>query len=400
VEGKPAWQQPPVEGAEKAGDVDNESKEVTFQSYPSGAQVQINGTIACTTPCSVFMPNYYFEMKGKDSGSSKHRETPMIARFSKDGYLSENVQMTAGPFRSEIPGSTPNYDYYVIVRTNVSAQLQAAPTPIPERKRSTVEPPASVAPASADLGKELTPQQWFERGLARFDKGDPNGAIRDYNEAILRKPDYAAAFNERGNALYNKGDLDGALKDYGEAIRLKPDYAAALYNRGNVRRAKDDLDSSLKDYDESIRLNPSSADAFNNRGLARHNKGDFDGALKDYSDAIRLRPDMVEAFNNRAIVLRAKGDLDGAIRDYDEAIRLKPDMAEAFNNRAVVRQDKGDVDGGLEDCNQAIRLRPSYAAAFYNRANLRRAKGDLDGAQRDYNEALRLGFKPIHEEPK
>ena len=38
VEGKPAWQQPPVEGAEKAGDVDNESKEVTFQSYPSSDQ--------------------------------------------------------------------------------------------------------------------------------------------------------------------------------------------------------------------------------------------------------------------------------------------------------------------------------------------------------------------------
>ena len=36
----------------------------------------------------------------------------------------------------------------------------------------------------------------------------------------------------RGRALQNKGDLDGALIEYGEAIRLKPDYADAYFNRG------------------------------------------------------------------------------------------------------------------------------------------------------------------------
>jgi tetratricopeptide (TPR) repeat protein len=30
----------------------------------------------------------------------------------------------------------------------------------------------------------------------------------------------------------DKGDLDGALRDFNEAIRLKPDFAEAFYNRG------------------------------------------------------------------------------------------------------------------------------------------------------------------------
>ena len=44
--------------------------------------------------------------------------------------------------------------------------------------------------------------------------------MQDYNEAIRLKPDYAVAFNNRGNARRAKGDIEGALQDYDEAIRL------------------------------------------------------------------------------------------------------------------------------------------------------------------------------------
>jgi TPR repeat len=60
---------------------------------------------------------------------------------------------------------------------------------------------------------------------ARSAKGDLDGALKDYDEAICLKPDYAIAYYNRGRARKAKGDLEGALKDYGEIIRLKPDYA-------------------------------------------------------------------------------------------------------------------------------------------------------------------------------
>ncbi len=66
-------------------------------------------------------------------------------------------------------------------------------------------------------------------------KGDLDGALKDYTEAIRLKPDLAEAYNNRGVARAAKGDPDGALKDCTEAIRLKPDYAGAYNNRGKVR---------------------------------------------------------------------------------------------------------------------------------------------------------------------
>ena len=76
---------------------------------------------------------------------------------------------------------------------------------------------AAAAPAVAE--KELTAQEWFERA---FYATDPDEEIELNCQAIRLKPDYAEAFNNRGIARYNKGDFDGAIKDYEEAIRLDP----------------------------------------------------------------------------------------------------------------------------------------------------------------------------------
>jgi tetratricopeptide (TPR) repeat protein len=133
-------------------------------------------------------------------------------------------------------------------------------------RQAATEQKAAAEAAPTVQEKELTAQQWFERGFAAADVDEK---LRLYTEAIRLKPDYADAFNNRGLARQDKGDLDGALQDYNEAIRLKPDHAYALMGRGNVRSAKGDLDSALQDYTEAIRLKPDYAEAFKSRRLAR-----------------------------------------------------------------------------------------------------------------------------------
>ena len=284
-------------------------------------------------------------------------------------------------------------------------------------------------------------------------------------------PIHSEAFNNRGIARKAKGDLEGALQDYNEAIRLKPDYADAFNNRGNARRQGRSGRRAAglrRGYPAQARL----CRAFNNRGLARKAKGDLEGALQDYNEAIRLKPDDADLSTTGAlraatkaiwrgrcrITTRPSGSSQtmptpsttgalrgttkaiwmGALQDYNEAIRLKPDYADAFNNRGncaprqratlrarcrittrpsassptmpspsttgamraepkatwrarcrittrpsassptmptpsttgVLRaRAKGDLEGALQDYNEAIRLKPDYANAYYNRAD-------------------------------
>jgi tetratricopeptide (TPR) repeat protein len=259
-------------------------------------------------------------------------------------------------------------------------------SPSAERATKSQQVAADKAPSVQE--KELTAQQWFERG---FDTKDLDEKIRFYSQAILLKPDYLEAFNNRGLALHNKGDLEGALKDYNEAIRLKPDHADVFYNRGIARRKKGDLEGSLQDYNEAIRLKPDHADAFNNRGNVRKAKGDLEGALQDYNEAIRVKPDYANPFNNRGAARKAKGDLEGALQDYNEAIRLKSDYADAFYNRGNARKAKGDLEGALEDYNEAIRVKPDYASPYYNRALIFQDKANHGAAIADFQKYLDLG---------
>jgi tetratricopeptide (TPR) repeat protein len=141
------------------------------------------------------------------------------------------------------------------------------------------------------------------------------------------------AYYNRGAAKIEKGDLDGAIADFNRKIELNPKDARAYYNRGIAKQAKGDLDGAIADFSRAIEFDPKYAIAYNNRGIAKDDKGDLDGAIADYSRAIELDPKHAVAYNNRGIAKEARGDLDGAIADYNRAIELDPKLAIAYNNR-------------------------------------------------------------------
>jgi tetratricopeptide (TPR) repeat protein len=109
----------------------------------------------------------------------------------------------------------------------------------------------------------------------------------------------AIVLNQQGIAKQNKGDWNGAMADYNEAIRLDPTYSSAYDNRGNVKRQKGELNGAMADIDQAIRLNPKNAFAYNNRGIVKEAKGDLAGAIADYSQAISLDPKYAVAYRNR-----------------------------------------------------------------------------------------------------
>src|SRR5437870_5554944 len=75
----------------------------------------------------------------------------------------------------------------------------------------------------------------------------------------LGLPAFAAPEDDalkKGTEAQNKGDLDGAIAAFSEAIRLNPKSAQAFAFRGHTYRDKGQLDKAIADLDESIRLDP------------------------------------------------------------------------------------------------------------------------------------------------
>jgi len=176
--------------------------------------------------------------------------------------------------------------------------------------------------ANSDLAAGTKAEDFFIRGEDKYQKGDYQGAIAAYTQAIALNPNYAQAYHNRGIARSKLGDKQGAVADYNQALRINPNYAKAYYNRGNARSDLGDKQGAVADYNQALRINPNYVLAYNNRGLARFRLGDKQGAVADYNQALRIDPNHVNAYYNRGLARRGLGDKQGAIQDFQKAADL------------------------------------------------------------------------------
>ncbi len=94
----------------------------------------------------------------------------------------------------------------------------------------------------------------------------------------------------RGNAKRDAGDLDGAIAVYNQVLDSDGRNAAALMNRGVAEVKKDLKDAAMADYNQSIMLDPNNSLAYYSRGVLKNIRGDFEGAITDYTKAAALAP--------------------------------------------------------------------------------------------------------------
>ena len=118
----------------------------------------------------------------------------------------------------------------------------------------------------------------------------------------MNNSDWYTVYSE-GITKYQLGKDEDAIKDYDDAIQLKPDYAEAYYNRGNVKARLGKDEDAIKDYDKAIQLKPDYAEAYDDRGNSKAQLGKHEDAIKDYDKAIQLKPDYVNAIVHRSTSL-------------------------------------------------------------------------------------------------
>lgn len=105
---------------------------------------------------------------------------------------------------------------------------------------------------------------YVEIGNMRKAQGDTAGAMVEYDRAISvldrqiagaekRSDRLDLLHYQRGVAKELKGDLDGALNDYSQAILIKPNYEAMAFSRrGDIKKASGDLLGAIADYEHAV----------------------------------------------------------------------------------------------------------------------------------------------------
>ncbi len=222
--------------------------------------------------------------------------------------------------------------------------------------------------------------------------GDPTKAEMEYTEALGEGIPFDWVYNNRGCAREDLGNLEGALADFDEALKRRPSEVKYRVNRGRIRVLRGDHRGGLQDLEDVPADSPDFLSALSHRARARSELGDIRGAFADLDRLLRTEPEDVTSRALRADLRRTAGDPRGALEDLDAVLRVRPDYYLALGSRAVVRQALGDTRGCLEDCEAALKLQPDCAEALAARGVIRAQKRDFAGARDDLDKAL--GFWP------
>lgn len=168
----------------------------------------------------------------------------------------------------------------------------------------------------------MTPEQLVEHGNQLFAKGDVQGAIDSYTQAIQVKPDYVNAYHNRGLAYHKAGRHQDAIADFDKTIELSPKMAQAYYNRGNAKLAMGRPNAAIMDFNAALKLKPD---------LAKAQEAKLAATRSSAQQSIASRIQQAKRFE-------AQGLKDRAADEWEAVVDLDPANPEARAGLARCRK--------------------------------------------------------------
>ena len=145
-------------------------------------------------------------------------------------------------------------------------------------------------------------------------------------QALKADPNSAEGHAALGKIDFFTMDLPDALREYENAIKLKPNYATAHQWLGNdCLISFGRIEEAISEGKHSVELDPLSAVINADFGLTLYLARRYDEAVEQLRKALTIDPAFFYAHQNLGIALQLKGDLTGAIAEYEKAMVLSND---------------------------------------------------------------------------
>lgn len=215
-------------------------------------------------------------------------------------------------------------------------------------------------------------------------------SISLWTNVIHQYPKTTHAWNDRGNAKSNSGDIQGAIMDFDKAIQLNPENAITYNNRGNANGKSGKFSKAIDDFNKAIELNSEYADAFSNRALAYSELGKYNLAFNDINKAIELKPQFAVAINNRGNIYRKIGNPVKAIQDFKEAIKLNPTFVQAYANKANAEFELDNFEQAIKDFDKAVNMGIKNSSIYFRRGFAKCNQLAINEAINDFNLSINL----------
>jgi tetratricopeptide (TPR) repeat protein len=184
----------------------------------------------------------------------------------------------------------------------------------------------AITKGDTQLGRSLR----HKLGTALFLSGDPNGAIRAFEDVLRLAPaneldePTAKANYSLGVVAASNGRSAEAIEYFTEAVAFSPTYLEARLGLADAMRRAGRAEASLAQYEEAMRINPRSTEARFGYAMALVRLRRYAAARAWLEDALRSRPDQPELSHALARLYAAAPD--AAVRDGQKALAITQEL--------------------------------------------------------------------------
>ena len=239
-------------------------------------------------------------------------------------------------------------------------------------------------------------EAYFLRGIAKYSLSDYSGAVEDFTKTLEIHPLYVRAYHYRGVANDRLSNYADAMSDFKRAISLDPFSEELHIASGSTLMHLNDYKNAVAEFDTALIINPENSNAYISRGIAKRYLDDLDGALSDMNSAVYNDFFNMEAIARRGMIELEREEYEAAMNDFNFALRMDKDNPLIYFNRAVAYLNLGDTTTALQDYEKVNNLDQRNALTYFNRAIIYSIREEYDVALALYNKVIEINPQNIY----
>lgn len=218
--------------------------------------------------------------------------------------------------------------------------------------------------AKSELTKaaELTPDNptiLFNFGQLALARGDSQGALAHFKEAIDRKPLFVKAYNAVGEVYESLGDIESAIRYYEQAHAISPSNADRLislsklyYKTGDAAKAETMLEEAHADVRDDV------STSGHLLGELYLSKNDTEKALEVLAKSHEMNPADTSIMMSLAEAYRRAGRPPEALETYVKILKISKNSAAAFYQMGKTYLEISEKKKAIDCIKKAWELNP------------------------------------------
>ena len=225
-----------------------------------------------------------------------------------------------------------------------------------------------------------------------FEKGEINGSIKEFQQALKMDPANINVHNSLGVCYGLLGEYDKAELEFKSTVKLDHAEVMAWYNMGFIQMLNGDRHKALDLFFKANAINQDVFEVNFQTGRLLMELNQPESGKKFLNRAAALEPASGAVYRYLGECYSQIGKFDAAVAAYKKAIKHNPsDAASLSAMGCLFAEQEENPDIALVFCQESIQLAPENGLFRYRLGQLYHRQNRLDDALEEFKQAQRLG---------